>query len=199
MTWPMSRSPLPPAFADYARFLQHEVPADQRAPEGLQELLGSTLLWGSPERGLTLSLSHYDVGEPLWVESPAVLQEMWAGPPPPPAPNTWGLGANLVVTVYLTQWRPEGERFAMVDVSQVELGFACLPLVTSSGSFLLGPHELRRPVRSVMDGIEAELRRAVDALLARIDAAPVSDLFAFEELLPELMGEPERFESLVTS
>ena len=187
----------PPEFLEYSRYLQHGVEPESRSPEGLQELLGSGLFWGNPERGPTLGLAWYSLGEPLLVDSAAALQETWAGPTPPPPPNTWGLGANLFVTVTVTRWRPEGERFAIEDVSLVELGFAHLPLVTSTGSFLLGPHELRLPVRTLIEHLEAELRSALEGLRARLDAAGVSEPSQLEELLPELLGEPCRFEAAV--
>jgi hypothetical protein len=41
-----------------------------------------------------------------------------------------------------------------------------------------------------------QLRSALEALRARLDAAGVSELFLLEEVLPELVGEPCRFESL---
>ncbi|HLL06004.1 MAG TPA: hypothetical protein VK539_35860 [Myxococcaceae bacterium] len=71
----------PPEFLEYSRYLQHEVEPESRRPEGLQELLGSGLFWGNPERGPTLGLAWYSLGETLLVDSagvskPSQLEEL---------------------------------------------------------------------------------------------------------------------------
>jgi hypothetical protein len=189
----------PPEFAEYSQFLQYGAPPEGRDDtQGLQALLRSSLGFTLPERAITLDLAWYDVGEPLVVESQAAfLRETWAGPPPPPPANTWGLGQNLFVTLYVVSWHSEGGKSEISEISQVELGFAHLPLVTSTGTFLLGPHELRLPARTVIAHIDAELHRVAADFRARVQAAQAADMAELELMLQDLLGPPPRFESLV--